>query len=642
MALATTVVRADWEALLRSLPATVDRTVAERAFADAEKAYEGKTHRTGIPLVDHCVELLRELAPFSPDTELVVVSLLHHVPEFHTWNFAEIEARYGERVRVMLGEIHVLRHLTTHNRRVSVERLRLNFFRVSKDARVFIYMLCHQLVTLRYLDRFPAAERRRICGDVLQLYAPAAARLGMYSIKHTLEDAGFPVLYPVDHERITEQLQALREKHGSFLRDTAKAVEKELREQGLKVKVEGREKHAYSIFQKMRHKTVTHIDGIPDLFALRVVVDAESDAVCYQALGFLHRMGYPVQNRFKDYIAFPKPNGYQSVHTTLLGLPSAPPGIMVEVQVRTTAMHREANIGVAAHWSYKEAGKGRAEKSLRLVERAPAWPAGKFIHENDEDNPRAPDLHDHMFVLTPKGDVVELPEGSTPLDFAFQVHTAVGLSFKAARVNGSIVPLDHHLENGDIVEIVRNKDPRPSPRWIALLKTASARNRLKRHLAVHDRPQLLEDGKQALNTELRRLRKPHLDAHFTLLKSLDGKPTTLLEREDFLVAIGQGSMTAAAALLKIDDLIVKREEPAKSAKVQDSIAMAPRVEGSIPMPTIIAKCCKPEPGDALMGVIGRSGEVRIHRGACNMLKAVNPERRIHATWTAPVKKASKR
>ncbi len=635
MVQAITAVRADWEELLSSLPKTVDRVIAERAFADAEKAYDGKTHRSGVMLIDHCMELLRELAPFSPDTDLVVVSLLHHVPEFHIWNFTEIEARYGERVRVMLGEIHVLRHLTTHNRRVSVERLRLNFFRVSKDARVFLYMLCHQLVTLRHLDRFPAAERRRICGDVLQLYAPAAARLGMYSIKHALEDAGFPVLYPVDHERITEQLQAMRKKHGTFLSGTAKAVEKELRDQGLKVKVEGREKHAYSIFQKMRHKTVTHIEGIPDLFALRVVVDGETDAVCYQALGFLHRMGYPVQNRFKDYIAFPKPNGYQSVHTTLLGLPKAPPGVMVEVQVRTTAMHREANIGVAAHWSYKEAGKGRAEKSLRLVERA-------FVHEGDEDNPRMSGLQDHMFVLTPKGDVVELPEGSTPLDFAFQVHTAVGLSFKAARVNGAIVPLDHHLENGDIVEVIRHKEPHPSPRWITLLKTASARNRLKRHLAVHDRPQLIEDGKRALNEELRRLRRPVLDAHMNLLRTLDGKQATLLEREDFLMAIGQGSMTAGAALLKIDDLIVKKEEPAKSAKVPVGSGLVPRVEGSIPMPVITAKCCKPEPGDALMGVIGRSGEVRIHRHACNMLKAVNPERRIHATWGAPVKRAAKR
>jgi GTP pyrophosphokinase len=317
-------------------------------------------------------------------------------------------------------------------------------------------------------------------------------------------------------------------------------------------------------------------------------------------------------------------------------LPGVPPGIMVEVQIRTPEMHREANIGVAAHWSYKEAGKHRQDRSRVLVERA-------LVPESDDDGPRMSDIVDHMFVLTPKGDVVELPEGATPLDFAFQVHTAVGLSFKAARVNGFVVPLDHRLENGDIVEIVRHKDPKPSPRWISLLKTASARNRLKRHLAVQDRPRLLDDGRNALNRELKRLRHAPLDAQLTLLRSLDGKVATLLEREDLLVAIGQGSISSAAALLKIDDLIVKKEEPVR-VRQADGVPRAPRVEGSIPMPVKLAKCCKPEgaEGHPIVGIIGRSGDVRIHRTDCKMLRSANPERRIHAHWAAPVTRAAKR
>ncbi len=571
MVQATSAITARWEELQGSLPPGIDRQTVQRAFGDAEEAYGVHVHRTKVPLMEHCLDLLEELLLFEPDTDLAVVSLLHHVPELNTWSFEEIERRYGTQVRAMIGEVHVLRHLTTHNRRVSLERLRLNFFRVSKDVRVFLFMLCHQLLTMRTLAKYPLDERRRISSDVLHLYAPAAARLGMYTLKHALEDAGFPVLYPVDHERITEQLAALREKHGTFLKRTAKAVEAELREHGLLVNVEGREKHPYSIFQKMRHKTVTHIEGIPDLFALRAVV--EGDAACYQALGFLHRMGYPVQNRFKDYISFPKPNGYQSLHTTLLGLPHVPPGLMVEVQIRTPKMHREANIGVAAHWSYKEAGKGYADKSRQLVERA-------FVPEQDEGRPRMSGVVDHMFVLTPKSDVIELPEGATPLDFAFQVHTAVGLSFKAARVNGAIVPMDHRLENGDIVEIVRHKDPRPSPRWINLLKTAAARNRLKRYLST------------------------------TETEQPEAPPET--------------------------------PKLVKAVRKQVDIPFAPRVEGSIPMPTVIAKCCKPEQGDSLMGVIGRTGDVRIHAKNCNMLRAVNPERRIHAHWAAPVTRAAKR
>ena len=641
MATTTTSVETRWEELLGLLPGGIDRTIVQRAFNDAVITYGDTLHRTGEGLVDHCLDVVAQLIPYGPDSDLVAVSLLHHVPELQAWNFEEIEKRYGAVVRSMIGEVHVLRHLTTHNRRVSLERLRLNFYRASKDARVFLFMLCHQLVTMRQLERYPVDERRRISGDVLNLYAPVAARLGMYSLKQSLEDGGFPSMYPIDHERITEQIAALREKHGAFLAHTGKAVQKELDVNGLRAKVEGREKHPYSVFQKMRHKTVTHIEGIPDLFALRVIVDGE--AACYQALGFLHRMGYPVQNRFKDYIAFPKPNGYQSLHTTLLGLPGVPPGIMVEVQIRTPEMHREANIGVAAHWSYKEAGKHRGNKSRLLVERAPAWPVGRFVAETDDDPSVLSDVANHMFVLTPKGDVVELPEGATPLDFAFQVHTAVGLSFKAARVNGVIVPMDHALENGDIVDVVRHKDPKPSPRWISLLKTASARNRLKRHLAVQDRPRLLEDGRSALNRELKRLRHVPLDAQLSLLRSLDGKPATLLEREDLLVAIGQGSISPGAALLKIDDLVVKKEEPAHP-RPADGVPRVPRVEGSIPMPVKLAKCCKPEEseGRPIVGIIGRTGDVRIHRSDCKMLRSANPERRIHAYWAGPVTRASKR
>lgn len=635
MALKTVSADARWKELLDSFRPDVDRSIVGRAFLDAEGLYASQPYRSGESLIDHCLDVLSYIVPFGPDTDLVVVCLLHHVPELQAWTFEELEKRYGFDVRSMVGEVHVLRHLTTHNRRVSLERLRLNFFRVSNDARVFLFMLCHQLLTMRTIDRYPADERRHITGDVLHLYAPAAARLGMYSIKQALEQEGFPVLYPVDHERITEQFAVLRRKHGEFLPATAAAVADELRVHGLAADVEGREKHPYSIFQKMRHRTVTHIEGIHDLFALRVIV--ESEAACYQALGLLHRMGFPVQNRFKDYISFPKPNGYKSLHTTLLHLPHVPPGMMVEVQIRTPEMHREANIGIAAHWSYKEAGKNQAEKSRRLVERS-------LLLDADHDPTVATVVVNHMFVLTPKGDVVELPEGATPLDFAFQVHTAVGLSFKAARVNGSVVSLDHQLENGDIVEIIRHKDPKPSPRWLSLLKTASARNRLKRHLAMHNRPKLFDEGKAALNEELRRLRLPPLDAQCSLLRSIDGRSTTLIEREDFLVSIAQGSLSIVAALHKIDDLVTEKHEHSKPQTLSGH-SRVPRVEGSIPMPVVLAKCCKPTDHDVhrITGVIGRTGEVRIHRVNCNMLKAVNPERRIAAYWAeAPVTRGAKR
>ncbi len=617
-----------FEEILPRLPQSVDRALARTVFTDVSEAYGDRVHWSGTNLLRHSLDLLSELTAFHPDTDSVVTCLLHHIPELHLWSFDDIERRYGPVVRTMVGEAHVLSHLTTHNRRVPLERLRLNMFRVTHDARVLLLTLCDALLTLHVAKHLPPEEQRRLCSDAINLYSPVAGRLGVYWLKHELEDAAFPILYPVDHERISEQLEALHAKHGNFLSRAADAVAAELREQGMESIVEGREKLPYSIFLKMRHKTITHIEDIPDLFALRVVV--KDEGACYQTLGLLHRMGHPVQNRFKDYIAFPKPNGYQSLHTTLVGLPGVPEGLMTEVQIRTPNMHSEARIGVAAHWSYKEAGVSSDERSRQLVARA-------MLAKAPMEGIGRAGVSDHIFVLTPRGDVIELPEGATPLDFAFHVHTAVGLSFKAARVNGSIVPLDHALENGDIVEIVRGRDPRPSPRWISLLKTASARNRLKRYLSEERRPQFIADGKDMLNQELRRLRFSPLDAQMTALQSLDGAPQSLIEREDLLVQLGQGAVSLASLLPRLDQLGLRSEDILQPVMPVGIVRIA-RLEGSIPMPVRYARCCRPEEDEKAMpivGVIGRSGEVRIHRRSCKMLRTVNPERRIHANWVDP-------
>ncbi|MBI5155874.1 bifunctional (p)ppGpp synthetase/guanosine-3',5'-bis(diphosphate) 3'-pyrophosphohydrolase, partial [Candidatus Peregrinibacteria bacterium] len=442
-----------------------------------------------------------------------------------------------------------------------------------------------------------------------------------------LESFSFPVAYPTDAVRIREQLEELKERCGDFLPEAAKELVSFLRDEGVDARIEGRQKQDYSIFRKMGEKSITHIDDLYDLFALRVIVP--SDTACYQVLGLLHRIGHPVPNRFKDYIAFPKPNGYQSLHTTLAHLPGVPDGIFIEVQIRTEAMHRESEYGIAAHWSYKEGGH-----ALLAARRAQLQKALSLQPTAERRSATTP--ADHIFVLTPKGDVIELPERSTPLDFAFQVHSNLGLAFKAARVNGMIVPMRYELENGDVVDILRHSDPKPSPQWLTLLRTAPARTRLRRFLAERDRPRFIDLGRASLNRELKSHGLPPLDPDLSILKVFDGKKLSLAEREDILMMLGQGSMKTSGVFTHIDAVRHTASSPLQKKKQQivrpGSLPL--RLESDIRMPVRFAQCCKPDEGKRapLIGVVNRGGEVRVHRSDCRMTKNVNPERRMRVRW----------
>ncbi|MFH0851729.1 MAG: TGS domain-containing protein, partial [Candidatus Peregrinibacteria bacterium] len=399
------------------------------------------------------------------------------------------------------------------------------------------------------------------------------------------------------------------------------------RARGMNAEIEWRSKEMYSIFLKMQEKAITHIRDLFDLYALRVVV--ESEAECYQVLGLLHQLGRPVPHRFKDYIAFPKPNGYQSLHTTILQLPGAPPDAFVEVQIRTHAMHRESQYGVAAHWAYKEGVTTEAMRNAQLKKML-------LSHETVTGTGAHP-YADHIFVLTPRGEIVELPEGATPLDFAFTVHTDLGIAFSSARVNGSIVPLLYNLENGDVVEVQKQSPPRPSTRWMQMLKMASSRAKLKRYLAAQDRPRLVDRGRQLLNEELRKHHLSPLDTALTLLRVCDGEVLAMQQREDLLMKVGQGAEKPSSFFRRIEALrgITVEEEQRKkrTGRLQrkDNEIL---VEGSVPMPTRYAKCCEPgaEPRGKIGGVINRMGTVMVHREKCKMFKQSSSERRIGVRW----------
>lgn len=596
-------------------------------FAFADKHYGQTMHWTGESVMDHCLGILRTLLQFEPDDNTVIACLLHHTIDDGTCTLDMLERDYGNAVRVMISGENLLAHATVKNRRMSLEQLRLMFLEVSGDVRLILLLLSQQYHLLERMDVFSAEDRKRICRDTLQIYSPVAARLGMYALKHQMEGKAFPVIYPTDAMRIAEQLEHIHERHGQFLGTASSLLTADLLAAGLRAEVSIREKQPYSIFHKMQLKSISHVEDLYDLFALRVIVEEESE--CYQALGVLHRLGHPVAGRFKDYIAFPKPNGYKSLHTTLAQLPGVPEGVFIEVQIRTGAMQREAEYGIAAHWSYKEGGTAEHAMERAQIQRA--------LTQASHDNPAATGIGDRIFVLTPHGDVVQLPEGSTTLDFAFHVHTTLGLSFRGAKVNGAIVPIDYILENGDIIEILKNANPRPSPQWITLLRTASARSRLKRYLLSQERPAHLTLGREVLNEELHKHHLPPLDTDLSALRLVDSEPRTALEREEILIRIGQGVSKASTLLphltLLKDRLHLKPQRVPEVAFTPGASLMA-KVDGNIPMPVIYAKCCKPDMdrGNAVTGVIGRTGDVRVHDAHCKMLKNVNPARKIGVKW----------
>ncbi len=625
-----------WASTIEPLLHTLDRQSIpdegrlRRAVQRTEQLYAGRAHWTGVSFLEHTAGVLKVLLPFQPDEETVMACLLQHVLKTRQMDVLDLEEEFGAGVRALVSGVHLLSHVTMRNRKSSIEDLRLMLLSVSDDVRVLLIILCERCYVLEHLAAVPAAERRRICRDVLSLFAPVAARLGIYSLKQQLELLAFPQVYASDAQWIAEQIESIHKRTHSFLDSAALTLIEALREQGIEALVQGREKQPYSIFTKMKTKTLSHIESLPDLFALRVIV--QSDENCYRVLGLLHRMGRPLANRFKDYISFPKPNGYQSLHTTVSRLPGVPEGVFIEIQIRTQAMHREAEFGIAAHWSYKQRGSAQHVAERFQLQQV------LTSQQSVESAGRAATLADHIFVLTPKGDIVELPEGATPLDFAFQIHTDLGLSFRAARVNSSIVSLDYELQNGDVVEILSHRVPQPSPEWMQMVKMASSRSRLKRYLHSIDRSDYVQRGKETVNAELKIRRQPPLDSDLALLRRFDGKYLTFEEREDLLMKIGQGSDRLSSILLHLDLWkSMPRPLPRATAPKKSSPALRTlpvEVEGGVPMPLRFAKCCSPQKSDHgdITGFITRTGDVMIHLAKCRMVQHGNAERRIAAQW----------
>ena len=608
-----------------------NHTRVAEAFEFAKDLYGEEGHRTGLTYFEHSTGVLDILLPFEPDEDTIIACILHHAVFKGGLTLTELEERFGPTVRSLVSGVHLLTSIAVDQSKGSIDDLRLVLLSVSDDVRTILITLCDRCHLLDHHHGLGKDLARTISNEVLRLYAPVAARLGIYDLKHELERRAFPIIYPSDSQRISEQLQQIREQNGDFLWETSEYLQNSLNSNDIEVLIEHREKQPYSIFRKMNSKGLSSVQDVYDLYAIRVVVNSTED--CYKALGYMHKLARPLPHRFKDFISFPKPNGYQSLHTTLVQLPGTPQDTFIEVQIRNKIMHREAKFGIAAHWSYKEYGATR--QALEQAQFKKMLSMQESVGEEEESST----LVDHIFVLTPKGGVVELPEGATPLDFAFQVHTDLGLAFHSAKVNGSIVPLDHELENGDIVEVVKHKTPHPSPQWMHMLKMSSSRSKLKRHLYLQRRGEFIAKGRELLNADLQKRRLPILDSDLGLLRLFDGEVLPLIRREDILFKIGQGAQNASSVLPHLDALkgkehVFEKSEPRKTFPKQALKRRKIELEGGLPMPIRFAKGCTPEKDEGcdIIGVINRKGEVVIHRDGCNVVNNSNPERRIKAWW----------
>lgn len=602
---------------------------------------------SGEPYITHPIEVAKILFEMGMDSSCVIAGILHDVVEDCNASFKEIKERFGEDTAVMVDGVTKLSQASEHSitrEERNAENLRKMFLAISKDIRVVIIKLADRLHNMRTLEFCAPEKQVRKAKETINVYAPLAHRFGMGKIKCELEDLSLKYLDPDGYNEIVAAIEPRQAERMHMLESVMDKISAELDQAGILAKVNGRPKHLYSIYRKLI-KQHTSIDEIYDLTAARVIVD--SVATCYTVLGIVHNLWRPVPGRFKDYIATPKPNGYQSIHTTLF----SENGLPFEVQIRTMEMHRNAEYGIAAHWLYKE---GRTtmtkfdEKMSWFREaldyQSYAQDAQEFISDIQFDF-----FSDYVFAVTPEGKIIDLPLGSTPIDFAYRIHSDVGHRTVGARVNGAIVKLDYKLKTNDVVEILTGNVECPSRSWLDIAVTHQAKAKIKQWFKKADRAADIADGKAILETSLSREQKKLSD--FT-----DEEIRAVLDRysmkntDDLYAAIGRGAISATQITNRLMENIRRAQEEAERQKQLDekieegehTSAPATTYHGGVTvkgMPTIsvrFSRCCNPLPGDPIFGYVTRGGKgVSIHREDCANAKCLKsePERIVAVEWT---------
>ncbi|NLK00973.1 MAG: bifunctional (p)ppGpp synthetase/guanosine-3',5'-bis(diphosphate) 3'-pyrophosphohydrolase [Clostridia bacterium] len=593
-----------------------DISVLRKAYEFATIAHEGQLRLSGEDYIVHPLQVSMILAKLELDVVTIAAGMLHDVVEDTDVTLDEIRGEFGDETALLVDGVTKLSRIEfTSKEEQQVENLRKMFFAMAKDIRVILIKLADRLHNMRTLAHHPKEKQKEISRETLDVFAPLAHRLGIFRIKWELEDLALRFLESETYYDLVKKISMRRQEREEYINQVIGILDKELKKVDIKADISGRPKHFYSIYNKMVNKGLG-LSEIYDLIAVRVIVNNVKD--CYGVLGVIHALWKPIPMRFKDYVAMPKPNMYQSLHTTVIG----PLGDPFEVQIRTWEMHRTSEYGIAAHWRYKNPTEEDAdfEKKLTWLRQLLEWQRDMPDAKEFMESLKIDFFSDRVYVFTPLGDVVELPAGSVPIDFAYKVHTQVGHGCTGAKINGRIVPLDYELKTGDIVEIITSKGSGPSRDWLNTVQTSQAKNRIRQWYKKAEKEERLIRGREVLEKEI--IKQGLKIADYTQNERVQeaGKKFNLFKPEDVYAAVGDGTITAKQVIQRIREKFFHDEQeteipqiqPAREGKTSEGV----RVKGVGDVMVRLAKCCNPLPGDEIIGYITRGRGITIHRKDC--------------------------
>lgn len=615
-----------------------------KAYHLAEEAHKDQRRVSGEPYILHPLAVAQILADMKIDTTTITASLLHDVVEDTSYTLEDIQKMFGKEVAFLVDGVTKLSRLNYRTKEdQQLNSMRKMFLAMAKDVRVVVIKLADRLHNMRTLRYMRSDKQKRIAQETLEIFAPLAHRLGIFNIKWELEDLSFRYLEPDKYYDLVDQMKQKRHVREEIVNEAIDVLKKALDDAHIHCEINGRPKHFYSIYKKMK-KDNRDLSQVYDLFAIRVIVDDVKD--CYGVLGIVHSLWKPLPYRFKDYIAMPKPNNYQSLHTTVIGTRGQP----VEIQIRTWEMHRIAEYGVAAHWRYKE-GNQTANKDA--FDEKMGW-LRNLLEWQDTSNPKEfvnalklDAFSDEVFVFSPRGDVIDLPQGSIPIDFAYRIHTDVGHRCVGAKINGKIVPLDYKLKNGDIVEIITSKVGKPSLDWLNIVGSSESRSKIRSWFKKENREENIAKGLDALERECKRLGHDWKALNVGGRLGRVAKQMNAGSEDDLVAAVGYGGFAVNTVLIKLLELhkkdLQKQEEKTNSLAALEKLKTKKPVKhngtgilvkGEPGLLVRLAKCCSPVPGDPIIGFITRGRGVSVHRADCpNVTHGQNDvDRLIDVEW----------
>lgn len=614
---------------VESFNANINIPLIRKAYEFSDRSHAGQTRESGEPYVTHCLEVALILAEQHLDSTTIAAGLVHDVVEDTPVSIEQVRKEFGDEIALLVNGVTKLGKVKYKSREEEqVEYFRKMLLSMARDIRVILIKLADRLHNMRTLQFVKKEKRIRVATETRDVYAPLAHRFGIARIKTELEDLCFKFLHPEEYLDLARQIEMSRQEREEYIEQVTRPIKKALVDEGIKVQISGRAKHLDSIYHKMQLRNLP-LEQIYDLLAIRILVSTKME--CYKVLGVIHDLWKPVPNRVHDYIATPKPNGYQSLHTTVFG----PGNRMLEIQIRTHSMHHVAEFGIAAHWLYKE-GRQEMDKSDHQM----SWLREVLDWQKDMTNPsefleylRIDLLQEDVYVYTPRGDLVHLPAGSTALDFAFAIHTDVGLHTTGTKVNGKIAPFDTSLKSGDEVEVTTSASQTPSHNWLRMVRTSKARSKIKRWLKQQGFEQSLALGREILERELKKSK-----LQFPTESELNDVAQGMgyVSGEALIAAVGVGNASAQQIITKITP---EQAPPVKKSLVKRFIDTARggkgiKIQGMGNMVFRFAGCCQPVPGEQIIGFITRGRGITIHRADCPTALELSqtPERIIEVEW----------